>query len=65
MDPLHARKMCARLQAADEGGGPIMLLVRKASGHGGGTTLSKQIEQRSELYAFLMGQLGMHPGVTP
>ena len=59
VDPCHARKMCARLQEADAGGGPVLLLVRKASGHGGGTTLSTQIEQRAEIYAFLMDRLGM------
>jgi prolyl oligopeptidase len=59
VDPLHARKMTARLQEADAGGGPILLLVRKASGHGGGTTITTQIEQRSLSLAFLMDQLGM------
>jgi len=59
VDPMHARKMAARLQAADAGGGPVVLLIRKQSGHGGGTTLSKQIEQQAEVWAFLMDQLGM------
>ena len=59
VDPLHARKMCAALQDADRGGGPIMLLINRDSGHGGGTTISKQIEQRAKLRAFLMDQLGM------
>ncbi len=59
VDPLHARKMAAALQAADSGGGPIMLLINKASGHGGGTTITKQIGQQAEQRAFLMDQLGM------
>jgi prolyl oligopeptidase len=59
VDPLHARKMAARLQAADRGGGPILLLVRGASGHGGGTTLSTQIQQSADSWAFLMDALGM------
>ena len=59
VDPLHARKMCAALQEADQGGGPIMLLINRDSGHGGGTTLSKQIAQRAKLRAYLMDQLGM------
>ncbi len=59
VDPLHARKMTARLQAADIGGGPICLLVRKASGHGGGTTITTRIAQVAEERAFLMYFLGM------
>jgi prolyl oligopeptidase len=59
VDPLHARKMAARLQAADTGGGPICLLVRGKSGHGGGTTISTQIEQYAQEAAFLMYFLGM------
>jgi prolyl oligopeptidase len=59
VDPMHARKMAARLQAADKGGGPILLLVRKDSGHGGGTTITAQIAQRSLPLAFMMEQLGM------
>lgn len=59
VDPLHARKMVARMQEANPAGEPILLLVRKASGHGGGTTLTAQIEQRAEVWAFLMNQLGM------
>ena len=59
VDPLHARKMAARLQAADAAGGPILLSVRSASGHGGGTTITTQIEQESDEWAFLMDALGM------
>jgi prolyl oligopeptidase len=59
VDPLHALKMTARLQEADPNGNPILLLIRKASGHGGGTTLSVQIQQRAEAFGFLMNRSGM------
>jgi len=36
-----------------------MLLINKASGHGGGTTITTQIGQQAEQRAFLMDQLGM------
>ncbi|MFH2051583.1 MAG: prolyl oligopeptidase family serine peptidase [bacterium] len=58
VDPLHARKMAARMQATGAGG-PVCLLIRGASGHGGGTTITTQIEQRAEETAFLMHFLGM------
>ncbi len=60
VDPLHARKMVARLEEANPNGKPILLLIRKSSGHAGGTTISSRIEQRSEEMAFLMDQLGMN-----
>lgn len=58
-DALHARKMTARLQAANPGGEPVLLLVRKSSGHHGGTTISIKIDQAAEEKAFIMDQLGM------
>jgi len=60
--PLHTRKMVARLQEADPDGEPILLLIRKDSGHGGGTTLSTQIEQHADVWAFLMDKLTMKVG---
>ncbi len=65
VDPLHARKMAARLQAADPAGEPHLLLVRKASGHGGGTTLYERIEQSADGWAFLMSMLGMGSPIQP
>ena len=59
VDPMHALKMVAKLQEVNPKGEPIFLLVRKSSGHGGGTTISKNIEQTSEEMAFLMERLGM------
>lgn len=59
VDPLHARKMVARLQAANPDGQPILLQIHQASGHGGGTTLATKIEQSADGWAFLMHALGM------
>jgi prolyl oligopeptidase len=64
VDPLHARKMVARLQSLDDAGGPHLLLVRRESGHGGGTTITTQIEQTVEVTAFLMERLGMSAPVN-
>ncbi|MFH0836513.1 MAG: prolyl oligopeptidase family serine peptidase [Candidatus Aenigmatarchaeota archaeon] len=60
VDPMHALKMVAKLQEVNPNGEPILLLVRKSSGHCGGTTISKNIEQTSEEFAFLMKKLGMN-----
>ncbi|HPR64514.1 MAG TPA: prolyl oligopeptidase family serine peptidase [Thermoanaerobaculia bacterium] len=58
-NPLHARKMVAMLQSTDPEGGPFYLLQEKASGHGGGTTLSKLASQWSDNISFLMAGSGM------
>lgn len=63
VDPLHARKMAAAMQAADPGGEPILLIVQGKSGHGGGTTLSMRIGQVADDWSFLMHRLGVRaPG---
>jgi prolyl oligopeptidase len=57
VDPMHSRKMTARLQSA--GGRPDEVLLRTsaAAGHGIGTTLSEVIEQDVDVYAFLFATL--------
>lgn len=59
VDPMHSRKMAARLQAA--GGGETMVLLRTSdfSSHGFGTALAEYIAQDVDVYAFLFAQLGM------
>lgn len=57
--PLHARKMAARLQAANSSQHPILLLYDTKSGHSGGRPLSKQIEEQTDSIAFLFSQLGL------
>jgi prolyl oligopeptidase len=57
--PLHARKMAARLQAANSGPHPILLLYDTKSGHSGGRPLSKQIEEQTDSLAFVFSQVGI------
>ena len=59
VDPLHARKFAARLQAAQSGPGPILLRLEDQAGHGAGKPLGKSIEQYADEMAFLFGQLGV------
>lgn len=60
VDPMHALKMVAKLQEVNPNGEPHLLLVRRASGHTGGTTITDNINQLSEELAFLMNELEMH-----
>lgn len=57
--PLHAMKMAARMQEANSGNEPILVLVQKKSGHGGGTTLSESIKQQTDIWSFLMDRVGL------
>ncbi len=56
VDPMHSRKMTARLQAA---GANVLLRTSGSTGHGGGTPLAERIEQEVDVYAFLFERLGM------
>jgi prolyl oligopeptidase len=59
VNPMHSRKMSARLQAATDSGRPIYLYIASGTGHGSGTALSVQLDQRADWLAFLIDQLGM------
>ncbi|MRG90853.1 prolyl oligopeptidase family serine peptidase [Polyangium spumosum] len=61
VDPLHARKMAALLQAEAGGDKPILLRVEGKAGHGAGKPISKKIEEATDVYSFLFWQLGMRP----
>ena len=60
VDPLHARKMTAALQAASAGG-PVLLRVETNAGHGGADLVSSAVAKAVDYYAFLFEQLGMQP----
>jgi len=57
--PYESRKMTARLQAASASANPILLRTEAAAGHGIGTALSTRIEEETDVYSFLVDQLGM------
>jgi prolyl oligopeptidase len=63
VDPLHARKMAARLQHATSCGGerPILLRVEAEAGHGQGKPLSKGVAEAAEEWGFVLWQLGVAP----
>jgi len=59
VDPMHSRKMTARLQAATSSDAPILLRTSSSTGHGGSTPFSEQIKESVDMYAFLFHQLGI------
>jgi prolyl oligopeptidase len=61
VDPMHSRKMAARLQAATGGKGLVLLRASAGSGHGIGTGLDERIGLEADVLAFLFAALGMTP----
>lgn len=57
VDPLHARKMAARVQAANGSGKPILLHYDTEGGHTAGLPVAKQIENTADMIAFLVSQV--------
>ncbi|HUL80142.1 MAG TPA: prolyl oligopeptidase family serine peptidase [Vicinamibacteria bacterium] len=59
VDPMHSRKMAARLQAATGGKSLVLLRASSSSGHGMGTALDERIALEGDVWTFLFAQLGI------
>jgi prolyl oligopeptidase len=59
VDPMHSRKMTARLQAATSLDRPLLLRTSSKTGHGLATPLSERIELSVHYHAFLLNELGL------
>ena len=60
VDPMHARKMAALLQAQSEDPEAVVLLrVDRDAGHGIGKPLDKQVDDLADQYAFLAWRTGL------
>jgi prolyl oligopeptidase len=57
VDPMHARKFAARLQAASTGG-PVLLRIQRNAGHFGPDSVSAAVESTADEYAFALAQMG-------
>jgi prolyl oligopeptidase len=64
VDPMHAKKMAALMQAEAANGQsrehPILLRIDTKAGHGAGKPITKQVEDLTDIYSFLFWQLGMN-----
>ena len=63
VDPMHAKKMTAEMQAEAANGAsrtrPILLRIESKAGHGAGKPVTKQIEEYTDVYSFLFWQVGV------
>ena len=62
VDPLHARKMTALLQAASSSGRPVLLHYSLAGGHSAGVSVEQQIQDDADQLAFLWTETGQPAG---
>jgi prolyl oligopeptidase len=64
VDPMHAKKMAALMQAQAKNGSsherPILLRIETKAGHGAGKPVTKQIEEGTDVYSFLFWQLSVN-----
>ena len=59
VDPLHARKMTALMQAATASDRPVLLHYDTKAGHSGGLPVNKVIDDLTDEMSFLFWQLGV------
>jgi prolyl oligopeptidase len=61
VDPMHARKFAAALQAASAGG-PVLLRVERNAGHGGADLIKAAVEKVADQLAFALAHTGSAGG---
>jgi len=55
--PAHSFKFAAALQAAQHGEAPVLIRIDTDAGHGAGKPVSKLLDERSDVLAFLEAAL--------
>jgi len=58
VDSWHGKKLAASLQEATTSGQPVLLRM-SGWGHGMGSSRDQLIDERSDLYAFFIEELGL------
>ena len=59
--PAHSFKFAATLQAANDGTNPTLIRIDSKAGHGAGKPIGKIIDAQTDMWAFVMYNLGMKP----
>ncbi|HKV76125.1 MAG TPA: prolyl oligopeptidase family serine peptidase, partial [Gemmatimonadales bacterium] len=59
VDPMHARKMAAVLQAATASDHPVLLRLESRAGHGAGKPIVKVLEELTDSWSFVFAELGV------
>ncbi len=59
VEPWQSAKFAARVQAASASGKPVLLRMDYEAGHGIGSTKTQLLQERADIFAFMMWQFGM------
>lgn len=59
--PAHSFKYAAALQAADTGDRPKLIRIDSKAGHGAGKPVAKVIDEWTDIYSFILYNLGLTP----
>jgi prolyl oligopeptidase len=59
VDPMHARKMAAAVQAAQAASNPVLLRVETKAGHGAGKPVTKLADELVDELSFLLHEIGV------
>jgi prolyl oligopeptidase len=57
VDPMHARKLAAQIQATQTADLPVLLRIEQHAGHSGADMVKQQVERAADQLAFLESQL--------
>ena len=60
VDPLHARKMAAEVQAANGGDRPVLLHYSLKGGHSNGVSVTQQVADYGDILSFLWNETDVH-----
>jgi prolyl oligopeptidase len=59
--PAHSFKFIATLQEKQAGANPVIVRIESMAGHGSGKPTAKTIEEVTDMWSFIMFNLGMNP----
>ena len=59
--PAHSFKFAAELQHCNDGFNPTLIRIDSKAGHGAGRPRHKIIDEKTDMFAFIMYNLGMNP----
>ncbi len=59
--PAHSFKFIATLQEKQSGSNPVLVRIDTMAGHGAGKPTAKTIEEVTDMWSFIMYNLGMNP----
>jgi len=59
--PAHSFKFISELQNKHKGSNPVLIRIETKAGHGAGKSMTKQIEERADIWAFMFYNMGIIP----